>query len=75
MTQKLRWNAATNREESHPDVEAFVAEVHEVCRRHGLVFEGRENGGQMIHKMSAADADRELTFYGLASAAVYLPQE
>jgi hypothetical protein len=40
-----RWNTNMNQRDESPEVDAFLAEVIEVCRKHGLSISHEDTGG------------------------------
>ena len=53
-----RWNVAGRREAENEKIDAFLAEVIEVSKKHGFSIGHEDNhGGFLVHKFSQDNAD------------------
>ena len=53
-----RWNTRDNRNEESPKIDAFLEEVIEVCRKHGMSISHEDGHGSfLVVPFSDGDAD------------------
>ena len=45
---KKYWTTPANERQEHPKVDAFIAEIAEVCRRHGLSISHEDGHGSFV---------------------------
>jgi len=61
----MRWNNKESKELDSPKVDAFLAEVHEVCKKHGFCIEHEDSqGGFIIEKYND---EKDFEWLGYAS--------
>jgi hypothetical protein len=60
----MRWNEKDSKKIDSPKVDAFLADIHEVCKKHGLCIEHEDcQGGFIIEKYENA---RDFDWLGAA---------
>lgn len=55
----MRWNDKERKRMDSPKVDAFLAEIHEVCKKHGFCIEHEDSHGGFIVEKYDGDEDFE----------------
>ena len=61
----MRWSRKENSSINSPKIDAFLADVREACKRHGLCVEHEDTEGNFI--IEKYDSERDFEWLGDAS--------
>jgi len=61
----MRWDYKENKKKDSPKVDAFLADIHEICKKHGFCIEHEDQHGGFI--IEQYDSEKDFEWLGAAA--------